>query len=859
MSNKFLGLDSINVLVDYIDREIAVRDNASKLVTIVAYKYVADTDGVPGIPTDGGFDFNGGNIVYPSGWDSLRTVIANIIGSNGDQDAAIEAALAVGSIYMTVGVELANEINWSYPVKISGQNGVSARFAYSYDLNAAEADRTNVPSGVNVNNRIEYVWTKYGESDWSGPTIWAMYTQDAAEVLYRYCVTTTAEKPGAPVDDNDSNWMTSSATSLSEGKPYMWLSSKRVPAGVASSTCPWSEPILYGRYATDGKDGKDGLDGNIPDYSITLYSSSLSFEDVPTFICEVGDKLEDVYANNTNWYDIPAAADDEVIWNVVININGGTRENPELKDTVKSFSVVRRFSAIDGDVKSSVYTKYLFYWSANQTLPENLADDTWVENPEYKADEQDGSLWMKFGVAKIDTATGEEVMLNTDKPYSDPIKLTGPRGPIAYDYRTESLFGAGTADKEPTTWKRMSEVKTTDTTPYIWEKRYLSLYKMKYADKANTDGTYDVVEDRFLKQIGEPDVFRLSGLNGLVGNDGKDGVNGNRLNAIDYTTTDKNLSISNFDEINYFISNSSSDTHYVLNGNKFGDFVSGYTGKFINIGTGNMIITAVDAQIVGSNTAVVEIIVKPQESIDLIGYNNEGTCEFILIGKPVIENPVEDPGVLSDTALLNAITTGGEVKLGNNIELSSTPLIIENDVVVDLNGYTITAPKFTESGGEVLEGDTDSYAFWVKGGNLTIKGNGKVVAQPADYSMAVWCQDGNVTIESGEFHNGGESCSLIYASGTGNIVIKGGKYIATPKGTQSGTGDEYTALNLKDRDNMTCSITVKGGHYYGFDPANNSAEDNADWWAAHPNGFVADGFVSIPNGEWYSVIPAPEI
>ena len=118
---------------------------------------------------------------------------------------------------------------------------------------------------------------------------------------------------------------------------------------------------------------------------------------------------------------------------------------------------------------------------------------------------------------------------------------------------------------------------------------------------------------------------------------------------------------------------------------------------------------------------------------------------------------------------------------------------------------------------------------------------------------------GNVTIESGEFRNGSESCSLIYASGTGNIVIKGGKFIATPKGTQAGTGDDYTALNLKDRDNMTCSIKVEGGHYYRFDPANNLAEDNANWLEANPNGFVADGFVSIPNGEWYSVIPAPEI
>ena len=463
---------------------------------------------------------------------------------------------------------------------------------------------------------------------------------------------------------------------------------------------------------------------------------------------------------------------------------------------------------------------------------------------------------MKFGVAKIDTITGEEVMLNNDKPYSDPVKITGPRGPIAYDYRTESLFGAGTADKAPTTWKRISEVKTNDATPYIWEKRYLAIYKMKYADEANADGTYDVVEDKFLKEIGDPDVFRLSGLNGLVG---KDGANGNRLNSIDYTTVDKNLGISNFDDINYFISNSSSDTHYVLNGNKFGDFVSGYTGKFVNIGTGNMIITAVDAHIVGSNTAVTEIIVKPQESIDLIGYNNNRACEFILIGKPVIENPVEEPGVLSETALLSTIMNGGEVKLGNNIELSNTPLIIENDVVIDLNGHTITAPKFTESNGDVLEGETDSYVFWVKDGNLTIKGNGKVIAQPAKYSMAVWAQGGNVTIESGEFRNGGQDTDLIYASANGHITINGGKFIAAPKGNEPGTKNDYCALNLKNADRATCSISVKGGHYYGFNPAENNSEPDEAWWNEHPNGFVADGFVSIKNGEWYSVIPTPEV
>ena len=859
-TNKFLGINSINVLKQYIDEQILLNENSTRLITLQVYKYIGNNEPID-MPVGGSFDPVGGQIIYPTvNWNSLKAVV-NGLGQNAETGEIdyeeVANKLKMGSIYMSAGITeqgTSFKDSWSNPIKISGENGINVQFEYSH--NSSGVGRNKYPKGVDSINNKEYVWIKYGDEDWQGPFLWACYAQNGTDMLYRYCVTATTDVPNAPASDIDPNWTNSAAASVTQDKPYMWMSYKKVPAGMTSSEEQWSEPILFGHY---GMDGKDGLDGNIPAYSVTLYTKTdiIDGEIVkPEFICNEGDNIDSVKELNSSWNELPMTGNENSVWwYVVINVNGGGDKEKE-PYTVNSVSEVMRFSAIDGNVQTSTYTKYLFYWSTNQTLPEDLTDDAWVENPEYKADEQDGSLWMKFGVAKIDTITGEEVMLNNDKPYSDPVKITGPRGPIAYDYRTESLFGAGTADKAPTTWKRISEVKTNDATPYIWEKRYLAIYKMKYADEANADGTYDVVEDKFLKEIGDPDVFRLSGLNGLVG---KDGANGNRLNSIDYTTVDKNLGISNFDDINYFISNSSSDTHYVLNGNKFGDFVSGYTGKFVNIGTGNMIITAVDAHIVGSNTAVTEIIVKPQESIDLIGYNNNRACEFILIGKPVIENPVEEPGVLSETALLSTIMNGGEVKLGNNIELSNTPLIIENDVVIDLNGHTITAPKFTESNGDVLEGETDSYVFWVKDGNLTIKGNGKVIAQPAKYSMAVWAQGGNVTIESGEFRNGGQDTDLIYASANGHITINGGKFIAAPKGNEPGTKNDYCALNLKNADRATCSISVKGGHYYGFNPAENNSEPDEAWWNEHPNGFVADGFVSIKNGEWYSVIPTPEI
>jgi hypothetical protein len=853
MSNKFLGLDTINVLKKYIDEQILLNETNSRIVNLHAYKYVLNIDGKPETPQKGSYDPEGGEIIYPIGWSSLKTVLSAFV-----DEAAIENALSEGSIWMSVGVSKGNSTfeDWSNPIKINGQNGVSVRFAYSYDDNATEEERTPYPTGVNTNNRIEYVWSKYGDDNWVGPTIWAMYNDDSSDVLYRYCVTETIDMPNAPASDIDPNWTNSAAASVTDEKPFMWMTSKRVPAGTNSSDALWSEPILFGHY---GMDGRDGLDGNIPKYSITLYAMTSSIEEVPEFVCEEGDNISEVIEANTNWSDLPTREDEtetSVWWYVVVNVNGGDKENPELINTVNNFSTVKRFSALDGEQLTSVYTQYLYYWSSTQVLPNNLTDDDWLDAPVYNSADHDGSLWMKMGVCKLNTRTGEIEMVNAEKPWSDPVKISGPRGPIAYDYRTESVFGAGDETNAPTNWRTMAEVRLTDDKPYIWEKRYLSLYRMKYADKANADGTYDVVEDAFIKTIGTPDVFRLSGLNGQIG---KNGANGNRLNTIDYTTTDKNLSISNFDEINYFISNSASDTHYVLNGNKFGDFVSGYTGRFVNIGTGDMIVTTIDAKIVGSNTAVTEMIIKPQEAVDLIGYNNNGVCQFILMGKPIITNPIEDPGVLSETALLDVIMTGGEVKLGGDIELSDKPMMIENDVVIDLNGHTITAPKFTESNGDILDGETDSYAFLVKNGNLTIKGNGKIIAQPAKYSMAVWAQGGNVTIESGEFRNGGQDTDLIYASGNGNITINGGKFIAAPKGNEPGTKNDYCALNLKNGDRATCSISVKGGHFYGFNPAQNNSEPDAAWWEAHPNGFVADGFVSIKNGDWYTVIPLPEV
>ena len=110
--------------------------------------------------------------------------------------------------------------------------------------------------------------------------------------------------------------------------------------------------------------------------------------------------------------------------------------------------------------------------------------------------------------------------------------------------------------------------------------------------------------------------------------------------------------------------------------------------------------------------------------------------------------------------------------------------------------------------------------------------------------MAVWSDGGSVTINGGKFYNGGDGCDLIYASAGGNIKIYGGEFHATERsGDVPGTKNRFSALNLKDKSGS--SITVYGGTFYGFNPANNVSEG--------PNtNFVAEGYESkeISEGVW---------
>jgi len=193
--------------------------------------------------------------------------------------------------------------------------------------------------------------------------------------------------------------------------------------------------------------------------------------------------------------------------------------------------------------------------------------------------------------------------------------------------------------------------------------------------------------------------------------------------------------------------------------------------------------------------------------------------------------------------LATVFENGGEVTLYTDVELTGLLTLKEGkEVTINLNGNTITRPVQT-----VSNGNTSCYVIYNNGGTLNIKGEGTIETGNAYYSIPVWTAAGTTNIYGGEYYNAGDGCDLIYASGTGQINIYGGYFKAADKtGSEPGTQNTNTALNILDADRSTANINVYGGTFYKFDPANNKSEgDNTD--------FVADGYSSVQVGDNYVV------
>jgi len=192
------------------------------------------------------------------------------------------------------------------------------------------------------------------------------------------------------------------------------------------------------------------------------------------------------------------------------------------------------------------------------------------------------------------------------------------------------------------------------------------------------------------------------------------------------------------------------------------------------------------------------------------------------------------------------------ITLTENYTPFETVVIDGGSKILNLNNKKMVAPIFFDE-----SGNSNSYGLWVKQGLIKIVGDGIIKSQDAKYSIAIWANGGKVIISGGTFYNGGDGCDLIYASAGGQVEIHDGEFIATEyKGTESGTTNPHSALNVENNDREYLDIKVYGGSFYKFNPARPNPSE--EWLEKHPNGFVADGYESVEEGDWW-IVRAKEI
>ena len=100
-----------------------------------------------------------------------------------------------------------------------------------------------------------------------------------------------------------------------------------------------------------------------------------------------------------------------------------------------------------------------------------------------------------------------------------------------------------------------------------------------------------------------------------------------------WNSDDSSVKVTSFATNNLYVSNSDVTSEYQISLDQL-SFIDGYTGKFCNIGTANMnISTKSSMPFVGSCTSKTSLTLLPQESVELVCYNNGNEKQLLVIGK----------------------------------------------------------------------------------------------------------------------------------------------------------------------------------------------------------------------------------
>ena len=180
-----------------------------------------------------------------------------------------------------------------------------------------------------------------------------------------------------------------------------------------------------------------------------------------------------------------------------------------------------------------------------------------------------------------------------------------------------------------------------------------------------------------------------------------------------------------------------------------------------------------------------------------------------------------------------AVQNSDTITLLKDVDLGNTVTVANKTVTLNMAGKTIYNTK------DLWDSKLNAWSLISvrENGNLTITGDGTLKAK-ADDCYALDTQEGSakLTVENGTVIG---NISAIYAF-LGEVTINGGSYSIQQLNTNNVQDGYGLTINCYDQNykEKTAKITVTGGYFAHFDPANNSAE------GAGTN-FVADGYVSV--------------
>lgn len=177
-----------------------------------------------------------------------------------------------------------------------------------------------------------------------------------------------------------------------------------------------------------------------------------------------------------------------------------------------------------------------------------------------------------------------------------------------------------------------------------------------------------------------------------------------------------------------------------------------------------------------------------------------------------------------------AAQLGGSLVLEEDLVLASTVVVPEGKTLeLDLGGKKLSNTE------DIWSAEEGNWSFLsVRGGTLIVK-NGTIDAKEND-CYAIDVQDGGkVIIESGTYKG---NVHAVYVT-EGEIEIKGGTFSVKQKYQDPIKADEFV-INCYDASyrNGTASVTITGGSFENFNPANCMAEGLG-------TNFVPEGYSSV--------------